>query len=422
MVNGVVSRRLNDARTSHRPGFGIVLLGQIVSVAALFVACNPPASAPVVPTAQPTSAQTQPASQASPKVTASVQAQGPATQGEANLQALIAEATGEGALNIVVPPGEPYRQAVSAFQQVAPGVQLSIQSQHIRDAHPRIVAERGAGVYSADVIIGASGPGVFADWTSKGVLEPLGPIFKIPEVKDSSNWRGGDAAGWLDDSGQYLFAFVMNANPTAYVNRDIIPEAELPSKLPLPLLMDAKWKGKIAWDDPRALGSGTQTASIILSGQGEDFLRRLLVEQEPIFTRDPRQLAEWIVRGRYPIGISSNAANLQPFKDQGIGQNVKPIYFDVPTSASGPGFGTIAVFNRAPHPKAATAFVNWLLSKDAQVNYARIVQDNSRRIDVPPVSVDTAPKPDVEYINLQSEKNISLRDKATALVNQVRPD
>ncbi|HWH80474.1 MAG TPA: hypothetical protein VNT76_24000, partial [Candidatus Binatus sp.] len=47
-----------------------------------------------------------------------------------------------------------------------------------------------------------------------------------------------------------------------------------------------------------------------------------------------------------------------------------------------------ALMNRAPHPNAAKVFVNWLLSREGQSAFQRIISTpgevkNSRRIDVP---------------------------------------
>ena len=51
-------------------------------------------------------------------------------------------------------------------------------------------------------------------------------------------------------------------------------------------------------------------------------------------------------------------------------------------------FGQLALMNRAPHPNAAKVFVNWLLSREGQSAFQRIISTpgeakNSRRIDVP---------------------------------------
>jgi ABC-type Fe3+ transport system substrate-binding protein len=48
----------------------------------------------------------------------------------------------------------------------------------------------------------------------------------------------------------------------------------------------------------------------------------------------------------------------------------------------------LAFLNRAPHPNAAKVFVNWLLSREGQTLFQKVVSvsgdaRNSRRIDVP---------------------------------------
>ena len=51
-------------------------------------------------------------------------------------------------------------------------------------------------------------------------------------------------------------------------------------------------------------------------------------------------------------------------------------------------FGQLALMNRKPHPNAAKVFVNWLLSREGQSAFQRVISTpgdakNSRRIDVP---------------------------------------
>ncbi len=41
------------------------------------------------------------------------------------------------------------------------------------------------------------------------------------------------------------------------------------------------------------------------------------------------------------------------------------------------------MFNRAPHPNAAKVYINWLLSKEGQTDYARLNGNISARLDVP---------------------------------------
>ena len=50
--------------------------------------------------------------------------------------------------------------------------------------------------------------------------------------------------------------------------------------------------------------------------------------------------------------------------------------------------GSLALLNRAPHPNAAKVFINWLLSREGQTLFQKVISvpgdaRNSRRIDVP---------------------------------------
>lgn len=387
-------------------------------VALLLVGCTPgaaPAPAPPPPSPKAAGASPAPASPPNPKVAGAAPAGGP------EWAELVGRATAEGRLSLVLPAGQSYREAIRAFEAAYPGVQVEVKGEHIRDAHPRILREREAGLYSADVMVGASGPPVYSDWVPRGVLDPLEPILLLPETRQDASWHGGFGDGWLDSGGKFVFGFGLNATQQAYVNRDVISEADLPELVKTEELLSPKLKGKLAWDDPRELGSGTQTAAFLLESVGDDYLKRLLREQEPVFTRDPRQLAEWVVRGTYPIGISVSVAQLKQFRDQGLGQNVKPVRFDLKSTPGGSGFGTVVAFNQAPHPNAAKLFINWLLSADGQRFYSQQTRENSRRTDVPAAEQETAPIAGTAYVNFQKEAYAAVRTRATSVVREVRP-
>ena len=99
---------------------------------------------------------------------------------------------------------------------------------------------------------------------------------------------------------------------------------------------------------------------------GDDIIKKLFVDQEPALSRDTRQIAEFMVRGRYPIALGVNPLLLSQFQKQGLGKNLKTLHFpemDTYNSSS----SVVWLLNRAPHPSAAKVFINWLLTKDAQV-------------------------------------------------------
>ncbi len=353
-------------------------LGLLLGLDLLLAGCGG-AAAPAT-----TSAPTRPAASASAKPAASIVAS--ATGGA--WDDIVTAARKEGKVEVIVGPGTNFREGVQPFTTAYPGIELNAKGEHIRDALPRILRERQGGVYSTDVMIGAIGAGVFDQWIPQGVLDPLEPALLLPEVKDDSKWRGGLSGAWEDKAKKYIFGFISSAQPSiVYVNRDGLPESDLPGHITANDLMNPKLKGKIVWDDPRELGSGVNLATLLMKSQGEDFLRRLLSDQQPVLSRDPRQQVEWLVRGTYPVGLSIDQNELERLR-----------------------------------PNAAIVFVNWLLSKEGQTAFTSKVRDeNSRRLDVPPVSPDEVVQPGVQYVDSQSEEFAPIRARAAEVARAARP-
>jgi iron(III) transport system substrate-binding protein len=379
-----------------------LLVTALSLLAVLGTACGPSAPRPAASAPRPESA-TAPAANHAPT--------------NPEWEQLVSRARQEGKVTIISAPGDAFRRAVEQFKATYPWLDLDVRGEHIRDTLPRILREREADIYSTDVMIGAIGAGVFQDWIPRGVLDPLEPTIVLPELKDDNIWHGGFADGWMDSGQKYVFAFVKNRNTHGYVNRDVIPERDLPAPVSTAELANPRWKGKIVWDDPRELGTGVSTLTGILQLTNEDFVRRLLRDQEVVVSRDPRQIAEWNVRGSYPIAIGVLENQLVQFREQGLGLNLAPLRIQGVDSA-GPGYGTVALFNKAPHPNAAALFVNWLLSNEGQTVYTRISAENSRRTDVPPGNEKVAVEPGVKYIIPQHEEFAAVRSRAAELARE----
>jgi iron(III) transport system substrate-binding protein len=333
-------------------------------------------------------------------------------------QQAVASANRESKLRVIVPPGEARRDGVQRFQAAYPGIQIEMDSMHIRDAVGRILKEREAGIYSYDAIIGAIGADVFQQWIPAGVLDPLRPRLLLPEIVDEAQWSDGFAAGWMDAAKQHIYAFAFNVSASISINRDTIAERDFPDPVSFDQLPDPRWKGRIAWDDPRQSGAGVSVATLILLHRGEEMLRRLLVDQEIVPTGDNRQLAEWLVRGRYPIAFGASTAHIDVFQKEGLGLSVQQVEIKEGGTAA-PGFGEVSVFNGAPHPNAATVFANWLLSREGQAAYMPLSLENSRRLDVPASDPPRAPKRGVAYVNTQQEEFAAVRTRAAQIARDV---
>ena len=319
----------------------------------------------------------------------------------------------EGTVAVAGPPGERYRTAITAFEKAYPGIRVDLTGGLGRELIPRILGERENGLFNWDTIV--TGSSNAFDLIPAGAIQPLKPALILPQVLDNSKWFDGFDAGFHDKNKQYAFGFMGALSYQVYVNRDVVPESELSR---LDQLIDPPWKGKITWVEPRLTGVGATTAGQFLLIRGEDYLRQLLA-QDVVVVNDPRQHAEFVVRGRYPIGVGVSSDRLAEFQEQGIGKNVVPLDPRGPAGARiASGFSALMFVDRAPHPNAAKIFINWLLDRDAQALWVDASNTNSRRLDVAgPAS--TALYADVERRTVNDEAYFDSELKARDVAKQV---
>lgn len=318
---------------------------------------------------------------------------GGAGGGQPERDRVLAAAKQEGKVVVNGPTGGGYREAALEFQKVYPEISVEYLAIEGRDFAPRILTERQADQYLWDLTIGGAGTPA-QSLKPAGVLDPLQPAILRPDILDDGRWLGGFNNGFYDVEQQYVYAFVGTLRYTAYVDRDVIPESELSR---VEDLINPKWRGKIVMDDPRGFGSGCGNGAHLLMVLDEDFLRKLF-SQDIATTRDRRQLVEFVIRGRYPIGIGLQPSTLQDFQREGLGRNLKPL---APETDAGvritQGSSGISVVNRAPHPNATKLYVNWLLSQEGQTAWVKSIDEHSRRLDVSGGPAETRPDPTRTY-------------------------
>ncbi len=341
----------------------------------------------------------------------------PASATPADWEKLVAAAKAEGTVAVLTPPGDELRQFFDAFQKKY-GITVKLNVGNGQgDLLPKIQTERRAGIYSWDVMVHSPSLG-FNGLKPEQALEPLRPAIVLPEVMDDSKWVKGFDAGWADSEKSLVYAFTAEIDWTAYVNRNIAPESQLNK---LDQLWEPQWKGKVAWQDPRVPGKGSGRAADIMEQKGEDKLRALLQDQQPVLTSDRRQLAEWVVRGQYPVAITLDWNILGLFNTQGIDfKHVKPLADDDPAAAGiSSSSGGVALLNGAPHPNAAKVLINWVLSQEGQALYAQLTGHNSRRLDVAAVNSVIALDPKKNYVaKASNEVDYSKTLKALALAKE----
>jgi iron(III) transport system substrate-binding protein len=346
----------------------------------------------------------------------------PARAQDAHWNRVVDAAKSEGLLVIGGPPARALRSALTdEFGRAYPEIKIEYLGGFPHELEPRILAERGAGRFLWDVYVSGAPSAIFT-LKAKGALDPILPAMLLPEVKDEAKWFGGfqPGIGFADKNPPLsFFLFDGTASAVVHVNRSLVAKDELRS---FKDLLDPKWKGKIVMDDPRREGPGLNALAVLALSHGKDFVQKLLA-QELTFTRQPRQIAEWMARGRYPIGIGVGTGPLTDLKKEGVGHDVELFTGELAAAASmTPGWGAIGLVNRAPHPNAAKVYLNFLLSRRGQEAFVKVLETrNSRRVDVAPMDRDLALKQGVRYVVSQSEEGMPLRLEMKALAEKMYP-
>jgi len=150
---------------------------------------------------------------------------------------------------------------------------------------------------------------------------------------------------------------------------------------------------------------------------GERFIIDLFKGQDVVLTRSYSQVADWLAQGKYAIGIAQVQDRIESLRKEGIALTADGLA-DAQGYLTG-GFSVIALAKRAPHPNAATVFLNWFLTRPGQEAFHRPHLYPSLRTDVPREYVPEyiLPKPQLEYVDGYGEDMIAIQHK---LGEQVR--
>ncbi len=287
------------------------------------------------------------------------------SQGE--WERVIAQAKREGKVTAYVStlPSNAYRGISQAFQEKY-GISIEFIAGRGMDIMQRVVTEQRAGVNQADFY--ETGVPTHLMLKERGLLE--GPI-ALPETANVSSWM---IDPWIADKEKFMFSYY-EYTPGPVINTDIIKGADEPKSW-LDLL-DPRWKGKIAWDDPSVPGPGAKNMSFVKWYLNSEYWDKL-ARNEVAFIRDRVFIFDSVVRGRYPIaaGVFTTAIT-RGIKD---GAPIRPLYM----KEGYPGAGwTVSLIKNAPHPNAGKLFANWFLSREGQTVFSKEAEVASYRKDVP---------------------------------------
>jgi ABC-type glycerol-3-phosphate transport system substrate-binding protein len=145
-----------------------------------------------------------------------------------------------------------------------------------------------------------------------------------------------------------------------------------------------------------------------------------MLGQDVGLTQDLRQQVEWLVRGRYPIGVGVDTRQLLEFQREGLGRNVHVLPYRAGVKPRmSTGFGSVMLVNRAPQPAAARLLVNWLLSQSGQAAWVEATDIPSRRLDVASGVAEERPISGVDYVVVNKQEYQPVRDRAIGIAREV---
>jgi len=293
----------------------------------------------------------------------------------------LAAAQKEGQLNFY--GNHAYPPIIREFRKKYPRIKVVEVTGTASQIATRLLAERRAGKYLGDVY--AASPGsAYRLLIPRKVLDPLPPALILPENVDQSKWFQGKHH-YVDPERKYAFVIVgsVRGASVAYNTKLVSPE-QINSYRDL---LDSKWRGKIASLDPH-LGRTSRSGIAFLYHNpdlGPGFIKQLYGEMDITLTRDEVQLVNWLSVGKFSIAFFTS--EVKQAEKQGLPVRVfDPSGFKEGAAIGPTGRGGLSLINRAPHPNAAKVFINWLLSREGQVHFQRILQIwglDSMREDIP---------------------------------------
>jgi ABC-type Fe3+ transport system substrate-binding protein len=277
------------------------------------------------------------------------------------------------------------------------GIQVDYLGGEARTTASRVVRELRASNVTIDISLTGSAELPLA---KEGFFEDAKARLLLPGVTDMKNWADGRLK-FVDNAERYMLQTHSYLSSKPYYNTTQIKASEFTSWR---YLLDPKFKGKIVVYDPRSGGPGVAMATYIAAQLGMDFLKSIYIGQEPVFSLDSRQMAEWVVRGVHPIALGVLTPDYQRYQDAGVKTIAPAELADGPGTLSG-GFSVILLLKGGPHPNAQTVFLNWYASVPGQEAFSQAYGVPSRRTDVKVASIPdyVVPKPGLEYRDQYNE-------------------
>lgn len=287
----------------------------------------------------------------------------------------------EGQIVIYAALGPYHPQIFTEFQKDYPEIKATIIHGNSSRISPRLLAERRAGKYLADVYLG--GPTSLYSFYQNKLFDPLTPLLVLPEVVDTSLWWEGKQL-YIDPERKHIFVNEGSVSGfTITYNSQLAKATEFKSYWDM---LQPKWKGKIVSLDARDPGFGASELRYVYYHPelGGEFIRRLFGEMDVTLSREHQQAMDWVGIGKFALCAFCRDGSATKAKAQGLPVDYV-IHHDLKEMPRLRGSASaITLVNRAPHANAAKVFINWFLSRRGQIVYQESHGDrDSLRVDIP---------------------------------------
>ena len=311
---------------------------------------------------------------------------------KAKWEKILSEARKEGRVVVYGPPVAEARQGfIDNFQKAYPGITVDYLGMKGSETAGKLAGERRGGLYLVDLYIGGTTTVLSS---IREFFQPIKPLLIRPDVLDGKVWLGGKV-DFADTEGKLLIAFSVSANSNVAYNTNLVKAGEITSYWDL---TKPKYKGKIIYHDPRAAGKGLATATFWYKNPqlGLEYIRALAANK-PVLTRDHRNQAESVARGKYAIALATETATRRFVMTPGVPMEMTSLLKE--GSYNTTGSWAVTLLDKPPNPNAAAVFLNWLLSQEGQTVMSVRGSVASRRLDVPTDHLHWAERIDVEAYN-----------------------
>jgi iron(III) transport system substrate-binding protein len=400
---------MKHRHTAMLAGATILLMAGWLLLAACAPAAQPGASAPAsgpaaaqpprgpsggAPSGPGESGAPSAAAAAAPATASAVIAGVPADW-EQQWNALIASARQEGTLILAGPPTSKLRTSLPARFRERFGVEVEYLAYPPNPGEfvNKLVREQAVGTGSVDAfMIGAQS--IYTIAYPEKIMAPVRPQLIHPEVLDLARWT--DSKLWFRDPDDTYFLQLTRAiSGPLVVNAEYVRPEEIKAWNDL---LDPKYTGRITAWDPTFPGTGWNQANWFRTALGDDYFKRLYVDQRVAIPADNRQWTDWVARGSYPIALGLGSRDIEALRGEGFQIAVLPGFPEAPGHVGG-AFGILVLPKMAPHPAAAALFANWIAMREGQEVWGRAEEAPSLRTDLDNswAPAYTIPVPGVQY-------------------------